>query len=420
MTPFACDARERCHLLAADNTQPIQPAPNLNPSRPAHILPLIVIAQFAGTSLWFAGNAILADIPALAIRPHAIGQMTSAVQIGFIVGTLVFSLLAIADRFSPVKVFLVSSLLAAGCNTCTLWVADDYDYMLLFRFLTGFLLAGIYPVGMKIAADWFDKGLGQALGYLVGALVLGTAFPHLLKGVSWHFSWQEVVLFTSAFACAGGLLVICFVPDGPFKKQGNGFHPRLLGQVFRSKPFRAAAFGYFGHMWELYSLWAFVPVMLAMNGKQYNAAHNIPLWSFFVIGIGGISCMAGGYLSQKIGSARVAFYALAGSGICAAGSFFFINLPPLLFLPYLILWGISVTADSPQFSTLTALTAPPAFKATAVTAVICIGFTISIISIQALSYLFDLYPHAGVFTTLAIGPLLGVLACRRLMDKQPG
>ena len=388
-----------------------------NPHRPRHILPLIVIAQFAGTSLWFAGNAILADVPALAVRPYAIGQMTSAVMIGFIAGTLVFAILAMADRFSPVKVFFVSSLLAAGFNACMLGVADSYGYMLLFRFLTGFLLAGIYPVGMKIAADWYDKGLGKALGYLVGALVLGTAFPHLLKGVSWHLSWQQVVLFTSAFATAGGLLIICFVPDGPFKKQSNGFHPGILGQVFRSKEFRAASFGYFGHMWELYALWAFVPVMLAINAKHYGVVHNIPLWSFLIIGIGGISCMVGGYLSQRIGSARVAMYALVGSGICAGSSFFFINMPPWIFLPYLVLWGITVTPDSPQFSTLTALTAPPAYKATAVTAVICIGFTISIISIQALSYLFELYPQAGIFTTLAIGPLLGILACRRLIAK---
>lgn len=392
----------------------------LTVQRPRHILPLIVLAQFAGTSLWFAGNAILADIPALALRPHAIGQMTTAVMVGFIAGTLAFAILTIADRFSPVKVFFVCSLLAAGFNTCIIWLSDNYSYILLFRFITGFLLAGIYPVGMKIAADWFDKGLGKALGFLVGALVFGTGFPHLLKGVSWHLSWQQVILFTSAFATTGGLLIIIFVSDGPFKKQGNGFHPGILGQVFRSKEFRAASFGYFGHMWELYTLWAFVPAMLAMNAKQYNVTHNIPLWSFFIIAIGGVSCMVGGYLSQKIGSARVAMYALAGSGLCAITSFFFVNMPPWIFLPYMILWGITVTPDSPQFSTLTALTAPPVYKGTAVTAVICIGFTISILSIQAMSYLFTLYPHAIIFTTLAIGPLLGILACRRLIVERPG
>jgi MFS family permease len=180
--------------------------------RPAYILPLIVIAQFAGTSLWFAGNAIIGDLPALANRAHAVGNITSAVQIGFIAGTLVFSILAIADRFSPSRIFFIAALAAAGCNLCTLWVANDYGSVLLFRFLTGFLLAGIYPIGVKIAADWYDTGLGKALGFLLGALVLGTAFPHLLKGVSLHFSWQEVIIFTSAFALAGGFIILFFVP----------------------------------------------------------------------------------------------------------------------------------------------------------------------------------------------------------------
>ena len=385
--------------------------------RPAYILPLIVIAQFAGTSLWFAGNAIMGDIPALATRAHAIGNITSAVQIGFIAGTLAFSILAIADRFSPSRVFFFSALAAAGCNLCTLWVAYDYGWILLFRFLTGFLLAGIYPIGIKIAADWYDTGLGKALGFLIGALVLGTAFPHLLKGVSFHFSWQDVIIFTSAFAFTGGLIVLCFIPDGPFKRQSSRFNAAMLKEVFRSADFRAAAFGYFGHMWELYSLWAFIPVMLSINGSRYGIKHNISLWAFTVIGIGGISCMVGGYISQKIGSAKVAFYALLCSGICAACSSFFITLPPVVFLVYILVWGIVVTADSPQFSTLTALTAPPAIKGTAVTAVICMGFAISIVSIQLLNYIFDRFPYPVVFSMLAIGPLLGIMAFFRLARR---
>jgi MFS family permease len=380
-------------------------------------LPLIVIAQFAGTSLWFAGNAIMGDLPALAHQAHAIGHLTSAVQIGFIAGTLAFSILAIADRFSPSRVFFFSALAAAACNCCTLWTADDFGWILLFRFLTGFLLAGIYPIGIKIASDWYETGLGKALGFLLGALVFGTSFPHLLKGVSLHFSWQQIILFTSVFAVAGGLVILCFVPDGPFKKPGNRFNAALLRDVFRSKDFKAAAFGYFGHMWELYTLWAFLPVMLSINGKHYGVQYNVPLWAFIIIAVGGLSCMAGGYISQKIGSAKVAFYALLGSGICAAISFFAITFPPAAFLAYMVIWGITVTADSPQFSTLTALTAPAAIKGTAVTAVICIGFAISIISIQLLNYIFDHYPHPAIFSILAIGPFLGLSAFFRLFRR---
>ena len=386
-------------------------------NRPAYILPLIVIAQFAGTSLWFAGNAILADLPALTAHQHAIGHITSAVQIGFIAGTLVFSMLAITDRFSPSRVFFFSSLMAAAFNACTLWAARDYSAILLFRFLTGFLLAGIYPVGVKLAADWYERGLGKALGYLIGALVFGTAFPHLLKGISWHVSWQQVILFTSAFALTGGILVLCFVHDGPFRKQGNSFHAGLLKQVFRSVDFRSTAFGYFGHMWELYSFWAFLPVMLTMNSRQHNISLNIPLWSFLVIAVGGISCIIGGYLSQIVGSSRVAFWSLLTSGICAALSIFLVTAPVPVFLFYLLVWGMAVTADSPQFATLTALTAPPAYKGTAITTVICIGFAVSIGSIQLLNYLFEQSKLPGVFSILCIGPALGIISFYRLAKR---
>ena len=359
------------------------------------------------------------DLPALADRADAVGNITSAVQVGFIIGTLVFSILTIADRFRPSWVFFFAALAAAGCNLGTLWVGDNYSAVLLLRFLTGFLLAGIYPIGIKIAADWYETGLGKALGFLLGALVLGTAFPHLLRGASWHFSWQHVVIFTSAFAFAGGLLIVFLVPDGPYKKQGSSFHFATLKEVFRAADLKATAFGYFGHMWELYTFWAFLPVMIAYNADQHHYTFpNVSLRTFFIIGIGGISCMVGGYLAQKIGSAKVAFYALLCSGFCALTSPFFITLPPWIFFGFLLVWGIAVTPDSPQFSTLTALTAPPAIKGTAVTAVICIGFAISIASIQLFNYLMSLFPHQpGFLSMLAIGPLLGLVAFFRMLKR---
>lgn len=390
--------------------------------RPNYILPLIVLSQFAGTSLWFVGNAILPDIrQQLALGDGALGNITSAVQLGFITGTLLFAIFSIADRFSPSKVFFISSLLAAASNISLLWLAKDEFSLMSLRFITGFFLAGIYPVGMKIAADWYEKGLGKALGYLVGALVLGTAFPHLLKASSLHFSWQTIIVFTSCFAVAGGSLIFLFVKDGPYRKQGQGFHPKNIATIFKSPDFRSAALGYFGHMWELYAFWAFVPVLLALNNAHSHTNTNIPLWSFLVIGIGALSCVAGGYLSQRTGSARVAFWSLVISGTCCFLSSLLFDTSPWVFLPFMIVWGIAVIADSPQFSALVAQTAPPEYKGTALTFVTCVGFAITIVSIQLLNYIVN---HSSPGTTkllfilLGAGPLFGLIFLYRLFKTR--
>jgi len=231
------------------------------PARPARILPVIVAAQFAGVAIWFAGNAVLGDLQrAWGLPEAALGYVTSAVQLGFIAGTLAFAFLALADRYSPRLVYLVCSLLGALANLAAIAADGSLAALLATRFITGFFLAGIYPVGMKIASGWFQKDLGNALGLLVGALVLGTAFPHLLKGLGQSWPWETVLLGVSALCAAGGALMYRLVPDGPHLGRGATFDPAALAAVFRSPGFRASAFGYFGHMWELYAFWAFVPV----------------------------------------------------------------------------------------------------------------------------------------------------------------
>ena len=387
---------------------------------PSHILPLIVVSQVAGTSLWFAGNAVMLSLQGeLGLPSTALGHMTSAVQFGFISGTLVFALLTLADRFSPSRLFFACALLGALANLGVL-LAEGFLSLLLLRLLTGFFLAGIYPVGMKIAADWHEKGLGKALGYLVGALVLGTASPHLLKALSGTLPWQGVFLFTSAFAVVGGLLMLLFVPDGPFRRKSQGFDPQALLRVFRNKPFRAAAFGYFGHMWELYTFWAFVPLML-LHYTSMHADKELPvsLLSFGIIAIGSLSCVAGGYLSIRWSSQRVAFWALLLSFCCCLLSPLMFQLPLPFFGAFLFFWGIVVIADSPQFSALVAQNAPKEATGTALTIVNCLGFSITIISIQVVSLLNQWLATAWVFVFLALGPLLGLYALQKgLMRKQ--
>jgi len=288
------------------------------PGQSKLLLPIIILSQFAGTSLWFAGNAII-DAIQKDVGSHA--NITSVVQFGFIAGTLVFSLFTIADRFRPNKVFFFSALIAAVANLLIIPFAYDHFLLLLLRFITGFFLAGIYPVGMKIAADLFPEKLGKALGYLVGALVLGTSFPHFVRSQLHAIDWEAVIVFTSVLALIGGLLILWFIPTKP--KSTVAQKPDLLAavKVFRSKPFRSAAFGYFGHMWELYAFWAILPVVFTFYNKQSNTELNVYFWSFIIIAVGGLGCALGGLISQKTGSKKVAFYSLAISGLCCVFSF---------------------------------------------------------------------------------------------------
>lgn len=341
---------------------------------------------------------------------NALGHLTSSVQFGFITGTLIFALLTISDRFSPSRVFLFSALAGALFNLCMIWGGNQYLSLLILRFLTGFFLAGIYPVGMKIAADYYEKGLGKSLGFLVGALVLGTAFPHFLKVMTTSIPWQSVILSTSGFATIGGALMILFVPDGPFRKPAQQIRLSAFTKVFQNPPFRSAAFGYFGHMWELYAFWTFVPLILAGYSKTHPEVNfDTSLWSFFVIGIGSLACMISGYLSQFFQTKKVAFSSLILSCICCLISpFMFAQGSTIIFILFLFFWGMVVIADSPLFSTLVAQNADPKAKGTALTIVNCLGFAITIVSIQLLNSLSAILPTNNLYIVLAIGPVIGL------------
>ncbi len=382
---------------------------------PRRILPTIVFAQFAGTSLWFAGNAILPQLKSSWNLPNnAIANITSTVMLGFILGTFLFALFSVADRFKSSRVFLSCAILGAVSNAAILVLPQSYVLLLICRFFTGIFLAGIYPVGMKIASDWYADGLGKALGYLVGALVLGTAFPHLLNFLGASLSWEDVLLGTSAIAFLGGLSMVLFVGEGPYRKSGSKFQPKKVIQVFKDKKFRAAAFGYFGHMWELYTFWAFLPFVLTFYNQQNGVHLNESLWSFIIIGTGAVGCILGGIASLKIGSAKVAFRMLMISGLLCLISPFLFHIPSILFLTLFIVWGIAVVGDSAQFSTLNAQNAPPQFKGTALTIVVSIGFLLTIPSIQLLGLLSEQINSNWLLFTLVIGPIFGLFHTQKL------
>lgn len=376
------------------------------------ILPAIVVSQFVCTSVWFAGNAVISDVIAIYKADESLlGWMTISVQLGFIAGTLVFSFASLADRYPSTTVFLCCAVLAAISNLGLLLNWDSAAVLLSTRISVGFFLAGIYPVGMKIASDHFPTGLGASLGWLVGALVLGTAFPHLLRGLDFTLDWQLVIIVSSIICVIGGVIMKVFV-IGPVKRPINkiDFGDFLL--AFRSSEFRAASLGYFGHMWELYTFWAFVPVMLTLNSKNLNTESSTGLTSFLVIGIGAVACVAIGKASRYFEVKKLAFVTLMLSGLCCLVSPFFFQANQLLFVMFLLFWGIVVIADSPMFSTLVAKAAPDHLRGSALTIVTCIGFAITIVSIQMMTWMLEnLHPN-WVWMTLAIGPLFGLLALR--------
>lgn len=378
------------------------------------VLSVIVFSQFCGTSLWFAGNAIIPIVQDIYQWPEtSVGHLTSAVQFGFISGTLIFALLGLSDKFSPSKVFFFSSVLAALSNLWCLVELSSFELMLYSRLLTGFFLAGIYPVGMKIAADWTEGNLGHWLGVLVGALVLGTAFPHALNIVPGIINPVTLLLAVSVLALLGGLMVLVLIKDGPYRKAGTNFSFAAVIKAFKLPAFKAPAFGYFGHMWEVYTFWAFVPWMLSRYDGAFHTTTAISYFAFIIIAAGFLGCTVGGKISINKGSKWVANFTLISSAACCFLSVLMWSFSPALFIGFLFIWGFMVVADSPQFSALVAQSAPPQLRGSAITISTCIGFAITIVSLQVLNYTCEIIPYQYVLVIMGIGPLLGIYALNK-------
>ncbi|AXF26018.1 MFS transporter [Burkholderia pyrrocinia] len=393
----------------------------------------ISIAQLFGTALWFSANSAAADL----IRVwHAsasdIGWLTNAVQLGFILGTLTLALSGAADRFPASRIFVWSAILGAAFNVGFAWLSGGLVSGAAFRFGVGVCLAGIYPMGMKLIVGWVPDRAGQALAQLVAMLTLGTALPHAMRVVGTGLPWQWVITASSVLALVGAG-VIAMLGDGPHARtrvpSTNGrtasepARPSVV-HAFRIRAFRAATFGYFGHMWELYTFWTVVPLLVARTSIAAHFAHaNVSGIAFGVIGVGALGSLIGGSLSRRIGSAKVAVGALAVSGLCAvtfATTWRF--LPPVAMAILLIVWGASVIADSPQFSALAANACPPVLVGSALAIQNSIGFSITVVSIAATTMLFE---HVGLDATwlLVPGPLAGLasfaLASRSVRAARP-
>ncbi|HUP36566.1 MAG TPA: MFS transporter [Candidatus Limnocylindria bacterium] len=382
------------------------------------VLGLLSLAELLVLSLWFTASAVL---PALS-REWALGDggragLTIAVQAGFIAGTLAAALTNLPDIVPARALMMWGALAGAVANAIlALWV-EHLTPALVLRFLTGICLAGTYPPAMKIAATWFREGRGLAIGLLVAALTVGSAAPHLIRGLT-ELPWRHTLLAASLAATLGALAVT-LITEGPHRFPPARFDLRMAAAVLRDRGPRLACFGYFGHMWELYAMWAWLATFLAASlearGGGSYAGLNASAATFVCVGLaGGVGAWAGGALADRWGRTTLTIAAMALSGLCAILIGLTFGGPPVLTLLVAVVWGVTVIADSAQFSTAVTELAPAAYVGTALTSQTCLGFALTMVSIWLIPPVAAWAGWRWAFAVLAVGPALGVLAMARL------
>jgi MFS family permease len=376
----------------------------------ARVLALLALAELLGMSVWFSASALAPQLRAeWSLSGAESGWLTTAVQLGFVAGTAVAALLNLADLVPMRTYFALCAIAAAACNAALL-AAGGFLPALASRFGTGFFLAGVYPPAMKMIATWYRDGRGFAIGTIVGALTVGKATPYLVHGLE-HAGMAPVVLGASGAGVAAGLLVLAFYHDGPFPFERRPFAWGLVGAVVRERQVRLAINGYLGHMWELYAMWTWIAAFLAAGAGLGARAGDVA--GFAAIAAGGIGCVAGGWAADRYGRERLTIQAMALSGACAAIIGLCIASPTLV-VAVAVVWGFAVVADSAQFSALVTELAPPHAVGTALTLQTSLGFLLTMASIQLVPRLVDLVGWRWAFVALAIGPMLGIAAMRRL------
>jgi MFS family permease len=379
---------------------------------------IIVVCQVASLSCWFSASAVA---PQLQER-IATGQLggvllTSSVQAGFVIGAITFALLNLPDRLRPTRLYAACCLIAAICTLLILVIPPELSLAVLLRVSTGIAMAGIYPVGLKLTASWAGPSQrARALGLLVGGLTLGSATPHLIRGID-GLAWQSVLTGSALLCLVGGLCMWLTVIEGPnFDSRRAVLDARFALAVFKQNLPRLVNFGYLGHMWELYALWTWLPTFLIASqaARGTLGTGGAYLIAFLAIGVAGfVGCLVGGLVADRVGRPPAAIIALSVSGSCCALSPLVFGANPVLVTGFVLVWGAAVIADSGVFSTALSEVVDQRYVGTALTTQTSVGFLLTIVSIHVVPEIADLTSWRFAFLVLAIGPLLGVLAMRR-------
>jgi len=386
---------------------------------------LLSLAELLAMSLWFTGTAVLPQVTKIWQSDIALGSwLTVAVQIGFAFGALTFALFNIPDIFNPIRVFVASAIAAAAANAGFAWAAPHPLPAILLRGATGFFLAGVYPPGMKIIAGWFQKGRGLALGIIIGALTVGSAVPHAVNSFG-AIPWRGVVLLGSAQAVIGALIVAVAVREGPYAMPQSRLDLSQIGEIVRNRPLRLANLGYLGHMWELYSMWGWIAVILAAASDWSRSKSEIA--TAVVIAIGAVGCIWAGIASDRLQlaadsariaqRARVTVIAMGVSAACCIVGALVFHFPWVLLLVSLV-WGIAVIADSAQFSAIISEVAEKSYMGTALTLQTALGFLLTAFVIRLMAAIASRFGWQTAVASMALGPLLGIWAMMGLMKKR--